>query len=535
MSAARPAVAAGPGGPERIVVVGFGPVAARLVEELLPRVAAGDVAVTVLGAERHAAYNRVLVADVGTGRTTPAAVALADAAELEEAGVAVRLGTSAVRIDRARRTVATSDGSNVPYDRLVFATGARPAIPVLRGLDFSPHGEPSLPEGVIALRGLDDAAHLLPVVRSGGHVVVLGGGILGVEAVLAIREAGASATLVHHGDVPLARSVDPDGGRVLAAALEGAGVGVTPRAKAVAVKLESGRFAGLELDDGSVVPGDALVISAGVRPRTGLAEGCGLVVEHGIRVDRFLRADTEDRVFAIGDCAAVDGRAPSGLVGPGWTQAAFLAGYLAKNPLRPFGAGAGAAPATGSPAARTAASFPGTATGSGSVAQPGVPAERPGVIVLKARGVDLAAAGAVAVGPWDRGPERVSVWVDPAQGRYCKMVTVDGALTGFVAVGMPRTAAELVLLYERGSELPADRSTLFRLDDAALPAAAAPAGEHDVLCRCSGATHGEVAAAVDAGSATVGDVGRACRAGTGCGGCRQRIEEILAKSSAVPA
>ncbi|MGJ9403473.1 FAD-dependent oxidoreductase [Arthrobacter sp. KK5.5] len=491
------------GSPERLVVIGFGPVAARLVEELLPRVAGGDIAVTVLGAERHAAYNRVLVADVGTGRTTPEAVSLADAAELAASGVGVRLGTTALRVDRARRTVAVSDGPPVPYDRLVFATGARPTIPVLRGLDFSPHGEPSLPDGVIALRGLDDAAALLTVVRSAGRVVVLGGGILGVEAALAIREAGASATLVHHGDVPLARSVDHDGGRVLAAALGAAGVDVIPRAKAVGVRLEAGHFAGLELDDGSVVPGDLLVVSAGVRPRAGLAEGCGLVVERGIRVDGQLRADTEDRVFAIGDCASVEGRPPSGLIGPGWTQASWLAGYLAENPLRP--------------------------SGSVPAKRPGVPAERPGVILLKARGVDLAAAGGVAGGPWDGGPERVSVWSDPEEGRYCKMVTVGGVLTGFLAVGMPRTAAELVLLYERGSELPADRTTLFRLDDAALPAAAPPVGEHDVLCRCSGATHGEVTAAVDSGSDSVDAVGRACRAGTGCGGCRDRIEEMLAR------
>ncbi|MET1035487.1 MAG: FAD-dependent oxidoreductase [Arthrobacter sp.] len=509
MSASGP-----PADAERIVVLGFGPAAARLVEELLPRVASGHAAVAVVGAERHAAYNRVLVADVGTGRTTPAAVALADADELRAAGVDVRLGTTALRVDRARRRVALSDGSELPYDRLVFATGARPAVPVLRGLDFSPHGEPSLPEGVICLRDLDDAARLLPVVSAGGRVVVLGGGILGVEAALAVREHGASSTLVHHGDVPLARAVDHDGGRVLAGALRSAGVHVSPRARAVAVRLEDGRFSGLVLDDGTVVPGDLLVLSVGVRPRGGLAEGCGLAADGGIRVDRRLRADTEDRVFAIGDCAAVEGRPPSGLIGPGWAQAAWLAQYLAAHPLGRFGDA-------------------GEAGGADDI-DTSLPPESPAVILLKSRGVDLAAAGAVSAAPWDDGPQRVSVWADPRQGRYCKMVTVEGVLTGFVAVGMPRTAAELVLMFERGAELPADRSTLFRLDDDALPAPAAPAGAHDVLCRCSGATHGEVAAAAAAGSATVEEVGRACRAGTGCGGCRERIAAVLARA-AVPA
>ena len=495
--------------PERIVVLGFGPVAARLVEDLLPAVRAGRVLVTVVGAEAHAAYNRVLIADVGTGRTAPEAVALADAEELAAEGVEVRLGTAARRVDRARRTVLLSDGSTLPYDRLVFATGARSVVPVLRGLDFSPHGEPHLPQGVVALRDLDDAAALLPVVRSGGRVVVLGGGILGVEAALAIREQGARAALVHHGDIPLARALDHDGGRLLSAALTAAGVDVVPQAKAVAVRLEGGRFTGLELGDGTVVPGDLLVLSVGVRARAELAEGCGLAVDRGIVVDPFLRADTEDRVFAIGDCAAVAGRPPSGLIGPGWTQAAWLAKYLVEHPAPGFLDGPGPAASEVEPPA----------------------AERPGVILLKARGVDAAAGGDVSAGPWDGGPQRVAVWADPQQGRYCKMATVDGVLTGFVAVGMPRTAAELVLLYERGAELPADRSTLFRLDDAAMSPPSAPAGPEDVLCRCSGATHGQVQHAVGEGCSTVEQVGASCRAGTGCGGCRDKIEALLASAA----
>ncbi|GER22704.1 FAD/NAD(P)-binding oxidoreductase [Zafaria cholistanensis] len=500
--------------PERIVVLGFGPVAARLVEDLLPAVRAGRVLVTVVGAEVHAAYNRVLVADVGTGRTAPEAVALSDAEDLAAEGVEVRLGTAARRVDRARRTVLLSDGGVLPYDRIVFATGARAVVPVLRGLDFAPHGEPRLPEGVVALRDLDDAAALLPVVRSGGRVVVLGGGILGVEAALAIREQGARAALVHHGDIPLARALDHDGGRLLSAALAAAGVDVVPQARAVAVRLEEGRFTGLELGDGTVVPGDLLVLSVGVRARAELAEGCGLTVDRGIVVDRFLRADTEDRVFAVGDCAAVAGRPPSGLIGPGWTQAAWLAKYLVEHPAPGFLDGPGPAAPAVDPLAE----------------------ERPGIILLKARGVDVAAGGDVSPGPWDSAPwggspQRVAVWADPQQGRYCKMVTVDGVLTGFVAVGMPRTAAELVLLYERGAELPADRSTLFRLDDAALSLPPAPAGPDDVLCRCSGATHGQVGHAVGEGCTTVEQVGASCRAGTGCGGCRDRIEALLASAA----
>ncbi|MEE1621006.1 FAD-dependent oxidoreductase [Zafaria sp. Z1313] len=499
---------------EHVVVIGFGPVAARLVEELLPRVEAGTLRLTVLGAEPHAAYNRVLVAEVGTGRATAGRISLADAGELTAAGVDVRLGTAVRRVDRSRRLVLLEDGGAVAYDRLVFATGARPVVPTLRGLDFTPHVEPRLPGGVVALRDLDDAGALLPVVRSGGRVVILGGGILGVEAALAVQEQGGQAVLVHHGGHPLSRALDDDAGRLLGSLLCAAGVEVVLRAKAVAVRHGAG-FEGLELDDGTVVAGDLLVLSVGVRARGELAEGCGLVVERGIRVDRNLRADTEDRVFAIGDCAAVEGRGPSGLIGPGWTQAAWLAGYLAARPLD-------AAPPAGGPEPADDGLAP-------------LPPEPAAVLLLKARGIDLSTGGDPTPGPWHEGPERVAVWADPRAGRYCKMVTRDGVLTGFTAIGMPRTAAELVLLYERGTELPADRSTLFRLDDAGAPAAARPAGPGDVLCRCSGATHGEVAAALDAGCATVEEVGSSCRAGTGCGGCKEQIEAMLRAAAPLPA
>ncbi|WP_309081603.1 FAD-dependent oxidoreductase [Zhihengliuella sp.] len=514
--------------PERVVVVGFGPVAARLVEDLLPAVAAGTLALTVLGAESRAAYNRVLVAEVAVGRTAAGAIALADADELRRAGVDVRLGATVRRVDRSRRRVLLDDGAPVPYDRLVFATGARPILPTLRGLDFAPHAEPRLPEGVAALRDLDDADLLRRVVADGGRAVILGGGVLGVEAALLVQEHGAQAVLVHHGRHPLPRHVDDDAGRLLAHRLCAAGVQLVSEARAVAVQRESDRFAALELADGALVPGDLLVLSVGVRARDELAAGCGLATGNGIHVDGRLRADTEDRVFAIGDCAAVDGARPSGLIGPGWAQAEWLAAYLTRHRTPPV-------PAPGP--ADTLPAVPPSASPESVDPLPAasLPAEPPGAILLKARGLDFTSGGDVSPGLWDTdaGGRRVSIWADPQRGAYCKMVTEDGALTGFVALGLPRTAAELVLLYERGRELPADRTTLFRLEDPVAAPAAEP-GPDEVLCRCSGATHGQVATARETGCTTVEEVGRACRAGTGCGGCRDRIEAVLRAAAREP-
>ncbi|MFJ5861576.1 FAD-dependent oxidoreductase [Pseudarthrobacter sp. NPDC092439] len=509
---------------EQIVIVGFGPVAARLVDELLPAVRAGQVRLTVVGEETSAAYNRVLVADLGVGRTTMDALALADAVALAADGVDVRLGVRAKRVDRARQQVLLSDGSRAGYDRLVFVTGSRPVIPNLTGINPDP-SSPVLPAGVTALRDLRDAGVLRQAVAGGKRVVVLGGGVLGLETALAAAEEGATVTVVHNGPHPLGRSIDQGGGAVLAAGLRRCGVRVAGNARSTGVEHNApdGGFSALLLDDGSAIDGDLLVISCGVRPRTELAEGCGLSTGSGILVDHRLRAHHEPHIFAIGDCAEVrcpdpgcaecrGAQGPSGLVGPGWRQAEWLAGYLTLL-------------ASGLP--------------EDAGLLPELPAERPGVIVLKARGMNLALAGDNGADPWDEealtagaveGRPRLQVaqWADPEHGRYVKMTTRGGVLEGLVAVGMPRTAAELVGLFERSAELPADRSLLLRLDgpDQLATAAADPAG---TVCRCAGVAGGTIADAVAGGCATLGEVSKVTRAGTGCGGCHEDIKGLIEK------
>ena len=156
--------------------------------------------------------------------------------------------------------------------------------------------------------------------------------------------------------------------------------------------------------------------------------------------------------------------------------------------------------------------------------------ERPGVVVLKGERVDLASAGDVSADPFAPVPAGeeapgIALWADPEHGTYVKMTTREGVLTGFVAVGMPRTAAELSVLYLRGGELPADRSLLLRLEDAdeALPVS----GREATLCICNAVTIGQVEDAISDGCRTVAEVGGCTRAGTGCGGCRARIAELV--------
>ncbi|GAB3548713.1 FAD-dependent oxidoreductase [Arthrobacter tumbae] len=522
---------------ERVVVVGFGPVAARFIDVLEPFVVSGSVQLTVIGSEADAAYNRVLVADVGVGRTSPSAIGLSDASRLASLGAEVLLGTGVRRIDRARQQVQLDDGTVRPYDRLVLATGARPVIPYLAGLNPDPL-HPSLPAGVTTLRDLADARALRAVVERRGDVVILGGGILGLEAALAADEQGARVTVVHHGDYPLARNIDDGGGMVLAAALRSQGVRLVSGAKAMGLEhSDGGAFTALRLDDGRLVSGDLLVLSCGVRPRVELAEGAGLPVGTGILVGHSLQAHHDEHIYAIGDCAEVScassgcgdcsgNTAPSGLIGPGWKQAEWLAESFAASLAA---SGAGAAAAAGSGADFVPARY--------------VEATLPPVVMLKARGLDAVVAGEVSADPWAAHEDgtAVALWADPQQGSYAKMVTRDGVLQGLVCVGMPRAGAELVLQFESGAVLPSDRSSLLRLDGAEAAASsssslsASASDPSAVVCRCAGVSRGSIEQAAVVGCSSVAEVSASTRAGTGCGGCHNDIKSIIEQHFQTPA
>jgi len=500
----------------RIVVVGAGPVGIRLAEELLPLVSAGRVTVTVLGAETADPYNRVLIGEYAVGEVAASELTLATSEGLP--GIDLRLGARAERIDRAARLVVLGDGSTVGYDRLVLATGARPIIPVLDGLHaLGPDDsglDTRLTAGVCVLRDLSDAAQVREVVEQGGRVVVLGAGVLGIELAMLLADAGATPAVAHFGPIPMPRQLDRGAASVLSSALASAGVALVPHTRAEGVIVredEHGerRFRALVSSDAKHIEGDLLVLSCGVRARTELAEQAGLRVGNGVLVDSSLRSWTDQRIHAIGDCAHIADPAlylhekhvpggPNGLVGPGWRQASWLAAQIAADlddaETSPFRE------------------------------------DQPGVVVLKGELVDLVSAGDVSADPFAPVPAGedapgVAVWADPEHGTYVKMATRLGVLTGFVSVGLPRTAAELSVLYLRGGELPADRSLLLRLDDA--DETVSGSGRDATVCICNAVTVGQVEDAIDDGCQTVAEVGDCTRAGTGCGGCRARIAELV--------
>ncbi|MFT7840815.1 FAD-dependent oxidoreductase [Saccharothrix sp. BKS2] len=479
-----------------VVVVGYGMAGARLADEIRRRDPGADrVAVTVLGDEDHPAYNRVLLSSVVAGSLTADAVRLHDADWAARHRVDLRLGEPVSKIDRTRRVVHVGDGE-VPYDALVLATGARSWVPPTEGLL---DGDGAMAPGVVAFRSLDDCALIVEKASPGTPVAVIGGGLLGLEAARGLAGRGCLVTVVHPVGHLMERQLDPGAGRVLARTLEG--LGIEFRLGALAGRYVPGE--GLELVDGTSVPADLVVVSAGVRAETALAEQAGLEVDRGVLVDDALRT-SDPRVHAIGDCAQHVGTV-SGLVQPAWEQAAVLADRLT-----------GAAPA---------ARYAGTTV----------------VTRLKARDVDLAALGDVHVDV-DCPDAEVLCFQDPARGRYAKLVLRDDRVTGAIVLGAPDAAAAITQLYDRGLAAPTDRLAL--LLGRALPTAgggeASPADlpASAVVCRCNTVSKGQLVGAWRAGATTVSALAEVTRAGTGCGGCKDAVCGIvdwLAASQPQPA
>jgi assimilatory nitrate reductase electron transfer subunit len=472
----------------RIVVIGHGMAGGRLVEELVNRGVSEGV--TVVGGEPYGAYNRVLLSDVVAGRADVATLGLSDPDAIAATGVDIRLGTHAVRLDRDARQVVLDDGAVLPYDDVVLATGSHAIVPPLAGL------QAGLP-GVHAFRTLDDCREIVAAAANARHAVVLGGGLLGLEAARGLVRRGVDVTLLHAAGHLMERQLDPTAGAVLALQVHRLGLTVRTGVMVTGVSVGAdGRLAGVLVDGTEEVPTDLLVLACGVRPETGLARDAGLAVGRGVVIDDRL-ATSDPRVRAIGDCAEFDG-VPGGLVAPAWEQARVVADLLSGR----------------DPGARWQAGH--------------------AVTRLKAADLDVASAGETQTDLWEPDAEVVQL-ADPGRGRYVKAVIRGGVVTGAVCVGAPRAAAELTLLVERGSPAPADRSAL--LMPGARSAAPGSNGQAEgdptlipdraTVCRCNGVTKGALVAAWSDGARTVEGVAARTRATTGCGTCRDTVCGLL--------
>jgi assimilatory nitrate reductase electron transfer subunit len=528
--------------PVKVVVVGFGMVGSRLVDELLRREPeAFDI--TVLGSEPYEPYNRVLLSDVVAGRTDVAAITmpLPDGAR-----VSVLRGVTATSIDRESRVVTADDGSTHPYDHVVLATGAAARIPPIPGLRTADGG---LPAGVHALRTLDDAREIVAATVNSPRAVVVGGGVLGLEAAVGLAGRGLSVTLVHNVQSLMERQLDPEAADVVRSGLEGQGVTVLPNSLSSEVLVAGGRAVGIRVKDNTDRVGDGgsgprdevvaarlIIFSVGTIPETGLAAAAGLSTDRGIVVGYDLASPDDPRVHAIGDCAQPP-NGSRGLVAEGWDQARRLAETLVSL-VEPVNAPTSLVEPVETPVhlrlphdgaqPSMAVRLGALLTGGASRAQSDQGIDTRGTDVVKVKAGPLSVTTMGVCGPSRPNglTQRAVRLADPRAGRYIEVVVSDGILVGATCVGDPRVAADLTAAYTRRTPVPMDPAFLL-LTPVMQTAAPASSPEHmpddAVVCRCNGVTKGDIAESCGSGAHTVEEVVRETRATTGCGSCKDAV------------
>lgn len=463
--------------PQRIVVVGNGMAATRLVEELVARGAGGATkSLHVLGDEAHAPYNRILLSALLEGTHRSDALTLRSPEWYAEHGVDLRLGARVLGVDRAHRDVMLVDGTVLPYDRLVLATGSIPSLPPIRGLVRL---DGRLHERVHAFRSLDDCTRLMEAVQHSRRAVIVGGGLLGLQVARALSVRGLETEIVEGGEHLLRSQVGNPAGQVLARGLRRLGTTVYTGARAVRLTDNEDGSVGLRLDNGFTLDTDLVVLTAGGRPSTALARGAGLEVNRGIVVDDHLASVTDPDIHAIGDCAEHGGRT-TGFVPPAWEQATLLARRLLGEDV--------------------------SYAGSRSVAR------------LRATGLDVAVLGDPERAARDGG-EVVEV-TNPVVGSHRKLVVRDGVIVAATLVGDLSRIGLITQYYDRGSRLAGTEPGALLMGDRQAPPTRLP--EDAEICACAGVSAGRIRAC-----ASLEEVRETTRATTGCGGCASAVRQLL--------
>lgn len=453
---------------EQLVIIGAGMVGHRVAEEIATD---PNFDVHLIGDEEYHPYNRILLSDVLAGRADLNSLTLPE----PHPSVQIRRGAGAVAIDRAARKVLLADGGEVRYDKLVLATGARAFVPPIEGLEVGP-------KHVHVLRTWDDCRDLTARAVNAKHAVVVGGGLLGLEAACGLRRRGVPVTVLDLADRPMATQLDDAPAKALAAALRSLGIDLRLGVSVAEVISAYGETVAVRLTDNSVLAADLLLMSCGIRARVDLAESAGLQVERGIVVGEDL-ATEDPNIFAVGDCA----QPPSGMTGllaPGWRQAEVLAARLTRR--------------------------------SGEIGE-----MAPEVVKLKAAGIDLVTMGVRASGVGDG--HRVITLSDPAAGRHVELVFGEDELAGVTCIGMPELSPSLTVHFERRTPLPLDPFTLLAPEakEEAITPFHMPGGT--TVCRCNTVTKNDIVHAWEDGADSVQKVASATRATTGCGGCTEAV------------
>ncbi|AHE97788.1 nitrite reductase large subunit NirB [Thioalkalivibrio paradoxus] len=466
----------------RLVLVGNGMAGMRTVEELL-KLKPDMYEITVFGAEPHGNYNRILLSPVLAGEKTVDEILLNDDGWYAERGIRLHKGRRVAHIHRGRREVVAEDGTREPYDRLLLATGSTPFVIPVPGHDLP---------GVVSFRDLQDVDAMLAASRSHRRAVVIGGGLLGLEAANGLLRQGMEVTVVHLMDTLMERQLDPPAAALLQRSLEAKGLQFRLAAQTEAI-LGDGRVTGVRFRDGTEVPADLVVMAVGIRPNVELAKASGIHCERGVVVNDTLQT-YDPVVYAVGECVQHRGQC-YGLVAPLWEQAKVCANHLAEY---------------------------GIARYEGSVT-----ATR-----LKVTGIDLFSAGDFL---GDEHSEDL-VFQDAARGVYKKLVLRDGVVRGAVLYGDTIDGSWYFQLLREGTPVNDLRDGLLfgqahlgdsgHGDDKTRVAALPDAAE---ICGCNGVCKGAIVQAITEKKLfTLDDVRAHTKASSSCGSCTGLVESLLA-------
>ncbi|MDG9856281.1 nitrite reductase large subunit NirB [Pseudomonas nitroreducens] len=466
----------------KLVLIGNGMAGVRTLEELL-KIAPDLYDITVFGAEPHPNYNRILLSPVLAGEQAFEDIVLNDLNWYSENGIRLLLNRKVTRIDRHRRKVYAEDGTEAEYDRLLIATGSNPFILPVPG---------SRLQGVIGYRDIADTQTMIDTAASHSHAVVIGGGLLGLEAANGLKQRGMDVTVVHLSDWLLERQLDRTAGKLLQEALESRGIHFRLNTHTEELIDDgSGRVCAIRFKDGEVIAADLVVMAAGIRPNTELAEKTGLPCNRGILVNDTLQT-YDPRIYALGECASHRGIA-YGLVAPLFEQAKVCANHLAML---------------------------GFARYQGSVTS----------TKLKVTGIDLFSAGEFMGG---EGTETITL-SDPIGGVYKKLVIKDDVLVGACLYGDTadggwyfRQIRENHNVAQIRDHLMFGESSLGDVGHQGQSSAASMPDSAEV-CGCNGVCKGTIVKAIqENGLFSVDEVKKHTKAASSCGSCAGLVEQIL--------
>ncbi len=469
----------------RLVLIGNGMAGVRTIEELL-KIKPDHYDITIFGAEPHPNYNRILLSPVLAGEMQIKDIILNELDWYKENSITLHTGKQVTHIDRANRKVVADDGSEEHYDRLLIATGSTPFMLPIPGNDLP---------GVIGYRDIKDTDEMIDAATKHKHAVVIGGGLLGLEAANGLKLRGMDVTVVHLGPWLLERQLDEVAGKMLQKSLEDKGLKFLLQTQTEAlIQGESGRVAAIRFKGGMQIPADLVVMAAGIRPNYALAEKSGIYCNRGIVVNDTMQT-YDPKIYAVGECVSHRGIA-YGLVAPLFEQAKVAANHLAGYGI-------------------------GRYTGSVTSTK------------LKVTGIDLFSAGDFMGG---EGYEEI-VLNDPYGGVYKKLVIKENKLVGGVMYGDTADGPWYFQLLKDGRDIHDIRDSLIfgqsLVGDVghAGNSKAAEMADSAEVCGCNGVTKGTIVKAIkEKGLFTLDEVKKHTKAASSCGSCAGLVEQILAST-----